>query len=120
MSVCSSLQPKFLSRAAVQAGAAGEAGEIEKDSKHEEDVVSAGGLFFPLVVESLGLWTPSSLHTLRTIASRASSVNGIPLGLAVRNLLQQLSTRLWAYNARMLHSRTIAERLDLGEWDLPT
>ena len=71
----------------------GAAGEIEKDSKHEEDV-SAGGLFFPLVVESLGLWTPSSLHTLRTIASRASSVNGIPLGLAVRNLLQQLSTRL--------------------------
>ena len=99
VSVRSSLQPKFLSRAAVQAGAAGEAGEIEKDSKHEEDVVSAGDLFFLLVVESLGLWTPSSLHTLRTIASRASSVNGIPLGLAVRNLLQQLSTRLWAYNA---------------------
>ena len=45
--VRSSLQPKFLSRAAVQAGATGEAGEIEKDSKHEEDVVSAGGLFSP-------------------------------------------------------------------------
>ena len=72
VSVRSSLQPKFLSRATVQAGAAIEAGEIEKDSKHKKDVVSAGGLFFPLVVESLGLWTPSSLHTLRTITSRAS------------------------------------------------
>ena len=119
VSVRCSLQLQFLSKTAVQAGAAGEAGEIEKDSKHEEDVLSAGGLFFPQVVESLGLWTPSSLHTLRTIASRASSVNGIPLGLAVRNLLQQLSTRLWAYNARMLHARTVAG-LDLGEWDLPT
>ena len=118
VSVHCSLQPQFLSRAAVQSGAAGEAGEIKKDSKHEEDVLSVGGLFSPLVVESMGLWTPSSLHTLRTIASRASSVNGIPLGLAVRNL-QQLSTRLWAYNARMLHARTVAEGPDLGEWDLP-
>ena len=78
VSVRCSVQPQFLSRATVQAGAAREAGQMEKDSKHEEDVVSAGSLFFPLVVESLGLWTPSSLHTLRTIASRASSVNGIP------------------------------------------
>ena len=53
VSVRSSLQPKFLSRAAVQAGAAGEAGEIEKDSKHEEVVVSAGGLFSPWL---LSLW----------------------------------------------------------------
>ena len=44
-----------------EAGAAGEAGEIEKDSRHEEDVTASGGIFFPLVVESLGLWTLSDL-----------------------------------------------------------
>ena len=42
-----------------EAGAAGEAGEVEKDSRHEEDVTASGGIFFPLVVESLGLWTPA-------------------------------------------------------------
>ena len=35
-----SLQPKFLLRAAVQAGAAGEAGEMEKDERHKLDVLS--------------------------------------------------------------------------------
>ncbi len=44
---------EFLARAAVQAGIAGEAGEIEKDNRYEEDVIAAGGIFFPLVVESL-------------------------------------------------------------------
>ncbi len=87
VSVRCSLQPQFLARAAVQAGAAGEAGGIEKDNRHEEDVIATGGLFFPLVVESLGLWTPSSLQVLRIIASKATTCNGIPRGIAIRNLL---------------------------------
>ena len=100
-----------------EAGAAGEAGEVEKDSRHEEDVTASGGIFFPLVVESLGLWTPTSLQVLRTIASKAI-LNGIPHGLAVRNLLLQLSTLLWTFNASMLHTRLAAEGLDVEEWDI--
>ena len=102
-----------------EAGAVGEAGEVEKDSRHDEDVTASGGIFFPLVVESLGLWTPTSLQVLRAIASKAI-LNGIPHGLAVRNLLLQLSTCLWTFNASMLHTRLAAEGLDVEEWDIPT
>ena len=70
-----------------EAGAAREAGEVEKDSRHEEDVTASGCIFFPLVVESLGLWTPTSLQVLWAIALKETTVNGIPHGLAVRNLL---------------------------------
>ena len=41
VSVRGSLQPQHLSKAADHPGAAGEAGEIEKDEKHEVDVLSA-------------------------------------------------------------------------------
>ena len=64
VSVRNSLQPQFLCRAASLAGAAGEAGEMAKDARHEEGVIAAGGVFFPLVVETLGLWTTHSLKTL--------------------------------------------------------
>ena len=53
-------------------------GEIEKDEKHERAVTQAGGHFYPLIVETLGHWSPSSLETLKTIASKASSMNHIP------------------------------------------
>ena len=111
VSVRGSLQPQYLSKAADHPGVAGEAGEIEKDEKHEDDVLAAGGLFFPLVVESLGLWTPSSLKILKVIASKSSSLNGTPLSITVSYLHQRLSIRLWAYNAQMLLSRL----LDISE-----
>ena len=37
--------------------------------KHEEEVNAIGGLFFPLIVETLGLWTPNSLWIIKRIAS---------------------------------------------------
>ena len=52
MSVRYSLQPQYLVRAAIQAGAA----ERLKDERHKE-VISGGGIFFSLVVESLGFGT---------------------------------------------------------------
>ena len=86
-------------------------------NKGFSNVLAAGGLFFPLVVESLGLWTPSSLKTLKVIASKSSSLNGTPLSLAVSYLHQGLSIRLWGYNAQMLLSRF----LDISEViDFPT
>ena len=60
-------------------------------------VLSVGGLFFPLIVETLGLWTLSSLKVLRL---KAAALNGILHGQAVGNLLQQHSIRLWTFNAR--------------------
>ena len=89
--VRSSFQPQYLNRAAHQASAAGEASEADKDACHAQQVEEEGGLFFPLAVDSLGLWTPSSLRVIRQIASRASSLGHIPRAQAINHLLQQLS-----------------------------
>ena len=35
-------------------------GEEDKDAHHDELVQAAGGVFVPLVVESLGLWSSTS------------------------------------------------------------
>ena len=117
VSVRNSLQPSYVSKAAIKPGAAAEAGEIEKDEKHERAVTQAGGHFYPLIVETLGHWSPSSLETLKTIASKASSMNHIPFSQAYSNLMEQLSVRLWQYNAKLLYSRLNLDFDDL--WDFP-
>ena len=81
------LQPGNLNRSSVNAGAAAVVGEIEKDQKHEAHVERASGNFYPLVMETLGVWTPSSLSTLRTIAVRTTIRNGLTVRQATRNLL---------------------------------
>ena len=113
-----SLQPQFLCRAASHAGAAGEAGEMEKDARHEEGVIAAGGVFFALVVETLGLWTTHSLKTLRLIASRASALSGITRGQALSNLLQQLSVKLWCHNSKLVITRLVNSGAFPAQWDL--
>ena len=95
----------------MEAGAASEAGEIKKD---EQEVIEAGGIFFPLVVETLGLWLPNSLKVLTSIDSKASSISGIPRSQVISNLLQQLSVHLWTFNARMVHTRIEMEGGMLG------
>ena len=54
MTVRNSFQPKFIQQSAITGGAAARAGEEENDLRHEEEVESACGSIFPLVVE---LWT---------------------------------------------------------------
>ena len=93
ISVRNTLQPGNLNRSSVNAGAAAVVGEIKKDQKHEAHVERAGGRFYPLVMETLGVWTPSSLSTLCTIAARSTIRNGLTVRQATRNLLQQLSVK---------------------------
>ena len=102
VSVRNSLLPHFLSRASLVAGVASSAGEMDKDAKYNHNVSSAGCVFFPLVVETLGLWTDSSISLLRRIAARTTLRSGVSQGQAFHNLLQQLSVKLWSYNAKML------------------
>ena len=45
-----------LVKAASHPGAAAEAGEIEKFQKHDGIASQSGGIFYPLVVETLDLW----------------------------------------------------------------
>ena len=58
LTVRNSLQPLYIAQAAQHAGVAKEAGEKEKDCRHEGLVTATGSVFHPLVVESLGLWSP--------------------------------------------------------------
>ena len=84
-----------------QTSTASLASKVEKDEHHKEDIVSLGGLFFPLVVEILGHWTPSSLP-LKTIPSKTISCSTTSLSKAFNNLMQQLSVKPWIYNARLV------------------
>ena len=72
VTVANSLQPLFIIEAASNAGAAAEAC---KDFCHTDRVTAVGGIFYPLAVETLSLWTPYSLKILRFIASRISAMS---------------------------------------------
>ena len=51
----------------VNAGAIAESRESSKDNKHHSVVETACASFFPLVVETIGFWTPFAIKILRTI-----------------------------------------------------
>ena len=118
ITVRNSFQPKFVSSSATAAGAAGLAGEMEKDAKYDVLVSASDALFYPLAVESFGAWTPASLDCLRTIATKTITSNNIPFSQAYSNLMQQLSVNLWKFNARMIESRLLLDSDDCF-WDLP-
>ena len=102
ITVRNSLQPSYIVAAATSAGAAALAGEMEKDAYHEDAVAAAGGQFFPLALETLGYWTPSTLKTLKIIASKTTTCNTTSLSQAFQNLMEQSSVKLWTFNATRL------------------
>ena len=77
VSVRISLHLAYTVKSAVQPGSAAGAGEIEKDSRHDSDVSSCGGLFYPLVIKSFGIWSPQSLESLKIITRKCSIMNSI-------------------------------------------
>ena len=109
VTVQNSLQPSYLVKAASHPGAAAEAGEIKKDQKHDGIVSQSDGVFHPLMVETLGLWSPSSLKVLKVIARRTLLHNNSSISSPVCNLHQQFSVKLWLFNARMLIPRLALE-----------
>ena len=88
------LQDSLLSQSAVLAGVAASRGEVERDAHYEEAVLGAGGIFIPLAVETLGLWSPASLKVLRDIAIRTTNRSGVGITLACCHILEQLSVCL--------------------------
>ena len=95
------LQDSLLNQSAVTAGVAVSRDEVEKDARHEEAVLGAGGIFFPLAVETLGLWSPASLKVLRDIAVRTTNRSDAGIALACCHFVEQLSVCLWRHNSRM-------------------
>ena len=71
ITVCNSLLPRFIAIATTYPGEAADAGEREKDLKHDDDVLQAGSQFFPLAVEALGMWSPQSLETLKVFCQES-------------------------------------------------
>ena len=72
---------------------------MEKDARHRDLVEDAGGVFFPLVVDNFGVWTPSSIEVLRSIARSSTVRNGLSVGAAFCHLMERLSVQLYRYNA---------------------
>ena len=70
-------------------------------------------------MESFGLWTSSSLATLKVIASKTTAKSRISFSRAVSNLLQQLSVCLFQFNARMICT-SLRFDTEFDFWDLPT
>ena len=108
ISMRNSFTPSHLIHNAIKAGAAAEAGELDKDEHHHANVSSYGCLFYPLVVESYGVWAAHSLEVLRSIVKKSLLSSGLSVSQASRQFHEQLSVRLWQYNSRM-----ISDRLDL-------
>ena len=118
ISVVNPLQPGSINEASRSAGVAAARREEEKDGKFNESVSRAGGAFIPLVVESLGRWSPFACKMLKIIASRTTLRNGLSEKVAYRNLIEQLSTRLWAYNAKLILRHFATLPVD-PLWDVP-
>ena len=91
------LQDSILSQSALTAGVAASRGEVEKDAHHEETVLGARGIFIPLAVETLRLWSPTSLRSLREIAVRTTNRSGASTALACSHFIEQLTTCLWRH-----------------------
>ena len=79
VTVRNTLQPAFLLQGAERAGFAAEAGVAAKDQLHATAVEESGNEFYPIVIESFGVWAPCSLITLWEIASRATTYTGLPI-----------------------------------------
>ena len=102
ISVRSAVHSGVISHSASASGFAALKGEMEKDARHKNLVEAAGGVFFPLVVDNFGVWTPSSIEVLRSIARSSTVRNGLPVSTAFHHLMERLSVQLYRYNARMI------------------
>ena len=60
ITIRNTLQPLYIPRVAETSGIVAEAAEMDKDDRHDARVTYAGEVFYPLVVETLGLWSPDS------------------------------------------------------------
>ena len=117
ITVMNSLQTSYLLESATQPGAAAAGGDSEKIARYQEEVNAARCDFYPLVVETLGVWSPSSLETLKIIARRTVLTTGTTVSKAIQHLLQQLSFSLWRYNAKLILDRLAICNVENVMWE---
>ena len=102
ISIRNTMKPDNIASASIAAGSAAAEGELCKDHKFLSMVEAVGGSFVPLVVETFGVWTPYATKMLKCIATHLSLHNGLSASDSYRNLIQQLSVKLWQYNAKLI------------------
>ena len=68
---------------------------------HAEACRSVGVTFVPLVVESLGGWSETAVHSIKSIGRQLGQRLGIPPTDSTTHLFQRLSICLWRGNAAM-------------------
>ena len=90
-------------------------GKKLKDAKHAEAVERVGGVFVPLVVETLGVWSPLSLKILKQIVAPSTKCSALDANVAAKHLFQQHSVKPWTCNAKLLlHSLSTLPDCSLG------
>ena len=89
MTFRNSLQASYLLESATQPAAAAAGGDSKKIARYEDEVNAAGCDFYPLVIETLGFWSPSSLEILKIIAGTVLTT-GTTVSTVIQHLLQQL------------------------------
>ena len=67
-------------------------------------------MYVTLVVETFGLWLSHSLDVSKSIARRSALHNHLTVSQATSHFHQQLSTKLWLYNFKMVLERLAFER----------
>lgn len=90
------LQPSYIIQTANRAGVAAEATTLEKDARHNNNVIPAGGIHYPLAVETLGFWSLLIEQTLKTIASIASAMNGFTFAQSLETLMEEIICEVMA------------------------
>ena len=63
---------------------------------------SSHWLWITLVVDNFGVWTPSSIEVLRSIARTSTVCNGLSVSTSFRHLVERLCIQLYRYNAKMI------------------
>jgi len=108
------MQQATINGAAVTQGHALLVGEARKISAHEAACSAAGISFVPLVMESIGGMSASTVNTLTCIGRLLGQRLGIPPSDSIRHLLQRCSISVWRGNAALWlrRSPTFAPSID--------
>ena len=67
VSVWNPLHSSLINEATGRAGVAAEVAEQANNKLYKTSVYNCGGMFFPLIVECVGCWSPKSLEHLENI-----------------------------------------------------
>ena len=105
------MQPSYVTQTAYSAG---NAKKGKKDQRHEANVTSTGYISTLLCANLLACGqSPHSLEVLKTIARRLSFKRNLTVSLAVSNIHEQLSLKLWLYNVKMILHRLALDCADM-------